>query len=103
MNNLTNKQIIFYIDGSFFLEKSPLVLAYILAFIDNKIILHYKFIITIALNYYYSCLAKICSTLRIWIILDEYAPIEKISKIRVSISTDCQVVINSLNKLEFHV
>ena len=60
-----NNQIIFSIDRSFFLEKSHLVSACILASIENKIVLHCKFIILIALDYYHFYTAKICSVLRI--------------------------------------
>ena len=88
MNNLKNKQIIFFIDRSFFPEKSHLVLAYILASIDNKVLLNCKFITSIALDYRHSYITEICSALGFWIILDKYSPIETIGKIRVSISTD---------------
>ena len=89
MNNLTNNKIIFSIDESLFPEKYYLVSAYILVSIDNKIVLHCKFITPITLDYHHSYTAELCSTLGIWIILDEYSPKENISKIKVGISTDC--------------
>ena len=55
------------------------------------------------MDYYYSYTAELCSILGIWIILDEYSPIEKISKIKVSININCQAVINALNKSDFLV
>ena len=65
IKNLTNNQIIFSIDGSFFPEKSHLVSAYNLASIDNKIVLYYKFIASITLNYYYFYIAELCGKLGI--------------------------------------
>ena len=96
MANLTNNKIIFSVDGSFFLEKSYLITAYILAFIRNKVILKGKFITTAALEYRHSYTAKLFEVLESYEILHETVPNEIRGRINISISTDCQAVLIAL-------
>ena len=84
----------FLVDGSFFSEKSHLIAAYILASIRNRIILRTKFITMAALEYYHSYAAEIYSSLGIHEILYETVLNEIRGKVKVSISTDCQAVLN---------
>ena len=96
MTNLTNNQIVFSVNGSFFSEKSHLIAVYILALIGNKIVIQAKFITIVALEYHYSYAAELCGSLGIFVILDKVVPRKLRGKIQVSISTNYQVVIDVL-------
>ena len=71
---MTNNKIIFSVDECFFLEKSHLIAAYILASIRNEVILKAKFITTAALEYCHSYAAELYRALGIYEILHKTIP-----------------------------
>ena len=96
MTILTNNQILFSIDRSFYPEKSYLIAVYILASIRNKIVMRAKFITTAVLEYQHLYAAELCRSLRIFVILKRACPPESKGSVRISINSDCQAVINTL-------
>ena len=62
-----------------------------------------SFITTVAIEYRHSYTEELCRTLGIFVILKLSIPLPRYGNIHIRISTDCQAVINILNKIDFPV
>ena len=88
LDNIDNGNITFSINRSHFPNRSHLVSAYIIAFIDTKIVIKASFITIVAIEYRHSCTAELCGILGIYMILKLSIPSLQYGNMHVKTSAD---------------
>ena len=98
LKKLLEGKVLFMVDGSFFPERSSLILAIWYASVDNKIVAHGDFISLVLEEYCHLYAVELCGVLSIMVgidsILSRYPHPSTVFE--TEIRSDCQLVIHSL-------